>query len=66
MFAWYNLIFHFIIKLFQTRLTKILAIKKDKVKELKDMNTEAEKQVSDILILLLRYFEKIFQEDELK
>ena len=30
------------------------------------MNTEAEKQVSGILILLLRYFEKIFQEDESK
>ena len=32
------------------------------------MNTEAEKQVSIkcTLILLLRYFEKIFQEDEPK
>ena len=30
------------------------------------MNTEAEKQVSGTLSLLLRYFEKIFQEDKLK
>ena len=28
------------------------------------MNTEAEKQVSGTLSLLLRYFENIFQEDE--
>ena len=30
------------------------------------MNTEAEKQVSDILSLLLRYSEELFQKDEPK
>ena len=32
--------------IFQTRLSKILTIKKDWITQLKDMNTEAEKRVS--------------------
>jgi len=31
---------------FQTRLSKILAIKKDCIKDLKEMNTQAEKMVT--------------------
>ena len=32
--------------MFQTRLSKILSIKKDWITQLKDMNTEAEKKAS--------------------
>jgi hypothetical protein len=33
---------------FQTRLSKILSIKKEWIKKLRNMNTEAEKKVSDV------------------
>lgn len=40
-----NYLIHFLSCLFQTRLSKILMIKKEHIKHLKEMNTEAEKLV---------------------
>ena len=42
----FSLTFIVIFAIFQTRLSKILSLKKDWINQLKDLNTQAEKSVS--------------------
>ena len=48
----FSLTFIVIFAIFQTRLSKILSLKKDWINQLKDLNTQAEKAVSSFVLLL--------------